>query len=70
VYATFTDDPVGIREAHHIGIDTLMWSSDYPHAETAWPHSKEQVEVWAGNFDQESRDKILWKNAARLYGLD
>ena len=70
VFATFTDDPVGMREARHIGVDNLMWSSDYPHSETAWPHSREQVEAWAPQFDPETRDKLLWKNAARLYGLD
>ena len=40
VFATFMEDPVGLRERHHIGIDNIMWASDYPHSETTWPNSK------------------------------
>jgi hypothetical protein len=34
VYATFMEDPVGLRERHHIGVDNIMWASDNPHSET------------------------------------
>ena len=40
VFATFMEDPVGLREREHIGIDNIMWASDYPHSETTWPNSK------------------------------
>ncbi len=31
VSATFIDDSVGVENRHQIGIDNIMWSSDYPH---------------------------------------
>jgi predicted TIM-barrel fold metal-dependent hydrolase len=69
VWATFMEDPVGLRERHAIGVDRLMWANDYPHSETTWPNSKSLTGEWADSFEDEERDLILWKNCATLYGL-
>jgi predicted TIM-barrel fold metal-dependent hydrolase len=69
VFATFTHDPVGMRELRHIGVDRVMWSSDYPHAETSWPNSRATAEHALEGYDDDERDKVLWKNAADLYGI-
>ena len=69
VHATFMEDPVGLREREHIGIDNIMWSSDYPHSETTWPNSRKLTEEWMRDFPEEERRKILYDNAARLYHL-
>jgi predicted TIM-barrel fold metal-dependent hydrolase len=64
------EDPVGLREREHIGVDNIMWASDYPHSETTWPNSKSLTDEWFGTYPEDHKDKILWKNAAALYGLD
>jgi predicted TIM-barrel fold metal-dependent hydrolase len=69
VFATFMEDPVGLRERHHIGIDNIMWASDYPHSETTWPNSKSLTDEWFTPFGEEDQRKILWENAAKLYKL-
>jgi predicted TIM-barrel fold metal-dependent hydrolase len=69
VFATFMEDPVGLREREHIGVDNIMWSSDYPHSETTWPNSRKLTEEWMSDFPEEERRKILYENAARLYHL-
>jgi predicted TIM-barrel fold metal-dependent hydrolase len=69
VFATFMEDPVGLRERHHIGIDNIMWASDYPHSETTWPNSKSLTDDWFTPFGEEDKRKILWQNAAKLYKL-
>ena len=46
-----------------------MWASDYPHSETTWPNSKSLTDEWFTPFGAEDTQKILWKNAATLYGL-
>ena len=28
---------------HQLGIDKLMWGSDYPHMEGCWPHTLETL---------------------------
>jgi predicted TIM-barrel fold metal-dependent hydrolase len=54
---------------HVIGVDKMMWSSDYPHQASTWPHSQEVV---ARDFrDASAEDKFkITRGAARLYGFD
>jgi predicted TIM-barrel fold metal-dependent hydrolase len=69
VFATFMEDPVGLRERHEIGIDNIMWASDYPHSETTWPNSKSLTDEWSAPFGDEDKAKILWQNCARIFGM-
>jgi predicted TIM-barrel fold metal-dependent hydrolase len=69
VSATFMEDPVGLRERHAIGVDNILWSSDYPHSETTWPQSRKLTDEWFADFPADERRKILRDNAARLYGI-
>ena len=40
VFLTFIDEPNAVRHAHEcLGIENIMWSSDYPHPVSSWPHS-------------------------------
>ena len=70
VYATFiNEDAVGLRERHTIGIDNIMWSSDYPHSDTTWPDSRRLTEKWFGDFPEDEKRKICCDNARRLHQL-
>ncbi len=69
VFGTFMEDPVGLRERHHIGIDNIMWASDYPHSETTWPNSKSLTDEWFTQLGEDDKRKVLWENAAKLYRL-
>jgi predicted TIM-barrel fold metal-dependent hydrolase len=68
-FATFEDDLVGMRTIDLLGADTLMFATDYPHPDSTWPESQAIVEKHFGGIDDEIKQKIVWKNAARLYGL-
>jgi predicted TIM-barrel fold metal-dependent hydrolase len=50
-------------------IDSLCWSSDFPHTLGPWPNSRIDIEDQFGHLPEEARRKILYKNAARLYGV-
>jgi len=53
-----------------IGVDNMMWGSDYPHPEGTWPHTDEYFkEVFSGIPESDGR-KILGENAMDWYGLD
>ena len=69
VFATFMEDPVGLRQRDLIGVDNIMWSSDYPHSETTWPDSKKLTDGWMEDFPEDERRKILFENAQQLYHL-
>jgi predicted TIM-barrel fold metal-dependent hydrolase len=69
VYATFIDDPVGVATRQFIGVENILWSSDYPHTVSTWPHSREVVARDLQGVPDHDAQKIAWENAARLYGF-
>jgi predicted TIM-barrel fold metal-dependent hydrolase len=69
MWATYIDDYVGVANRHFIGVDKLMWSSDYPHQASTWPHSQDVVARDFKDASPEDRFKITRANAARLYGF-
>jgi predicted TIM-barrel fold metal-dependent hydrolase len=49
--------------------DAVMYSIDYPHSVTLWPNSGHHIAELTEGFDDASRAKVLWENAARAYKL-
>ncbi len=70
VFLSFQEDPVGIRERDLIGVDNLMWGSDYPHQESTFPYSRQVVDRVLEGVPADERRKILRDTTARLYNLD
>ena len=70
VFLSFQEDALGIRDRTLIGVDQMMWGSDYPHTESTFPQSQKLLDrVFAGVPDDERR-RITRDNVARLYGFD
>jgi predicted TIM-barrel fold metal-dependent hydrolase len=70
VYLTFIDEPDVIRHAHErLGIQNVMWSSDYPHPVSSWPNSKAIIEEVMIDVDPVDRELVLAGNAARVWNL-
>lgn len=67
--ASFVYDPVGVRLRYDVGIDNLMWSSDYPHHVNDWPHSRRVINQTLAGVSGDDRAKILSGNVARMFGL-
>jgi predicted TIM-barrel fold metal-dependent hydrolase len=70
IYATFIDDAFGIRNRHQIGVDHVMWSSDYPHTQSTWPHSQEIIARDFADVPEGEKLKIVRENAMELYNLE
>jgi len=67
----FQDDPIGVHLRHFIGIDQLMWATDFPHADaTDWPHSQTVVERNFADVPDDEKHKIVAGNAVRFFHLD
>ncbi|MGH2684804.1 MAG: amidohydrolase family protein [Actinomycetota bacterium] len=59
---------VELRDA--VGVDRIMWGSDFPHLEGCWPYSRQHLRMaFAGVPEHEVR-AMVGGNAARLYGFD
>jgi len=69
VWATFIEDAHGLRHRHEIGVDKIMWSTDYPHTNSNWPSSQRIVAYEFRDVPDDERRMIVRDNAAALYGL-
>ena len=67
IFISFQEDDLGIQLRSHIGVENLMWGSDYPHAESTFPKSREIVARILKGIPDEEKAKIAGANAARLY---
>ena len=67
--ATFQFDRIGTKLIDEMGVETLMWASDYPHTDGIWPESSKYIEEQLGHLPKDSVHKITCENAGRLYGL-
>lgn len=70
VFLSFQEDKFGIQNRHIIGIENMMWGSDYPHTETTFPRSKEILDDLLSDVPDIERQKITTENVARLYNFD
>ncbi len=62
--------PYEIRIRHQIGINQMMFGTDYPHAEGAWPNTKDWLRVAMSGVQEADIRMIVGENAARVYGID
>ena len=70
VFVGFQEDARGIKDRHIIGVDNLLWGSDYPHQESTFPKSRQILGEILAECTEEERAKIAGENAARLYHID
>jgi predicted TIM-barrel fold metal-dependent hydrolase len=67
--AAFLDgDAAAMR--HRIGVDKLMWGSDYPHMEGTWPHTQQALEAALAEVPKDEVSQVLGATAAKVYGFD
>ncbi len=69
VYVDFWFEEAGIELRHFIGIDNIMWESDYPHIASTYPDSWKFVERTLKGVPEDEAQKLLYGNAMRLYRL-
>jgi predicted TIM-barrel fold metal-dependent hydrolase len=72
VGATYTDALGWVNEEQRaqLGVDRIMWGSDYPHMESAWPHTREKLHDLMKGIPEEDVRAIVARNAIECYGLD
>jgi len=70
VFTTYEDEKLGVELIPRIGVDNVMWASDYPHGDSTWPHSRKALaESPLAQHGPEILRKVTCDNAARVYGF-
>ena len=70
VFIGFQEDEFGIEVRHKVGLDSLLWGSDYPHAESTFPRSRQILDEIFQGIPEDEKAKIAGDNTARLYHFE
>jgi predicted TIM-barrel fold metal-dependent hydrolase len=69
VLNTFIHEDAAIRLRHEVGMGNMMWSTDYPHSDSTWPHSWKYIEDAFVGVPDDEKFQLLAGNAISLYHL-
>jgi predicted TIM-barrel fold metal-dependent hydrolase len=50
-----------------LGVDKIMWGSDYPHVEGTWPNTRMKLARALASVPRDEKALILGENALRCY---
>ena len=69
-YGASSPSPRELAGRHEIGIEHILWGSDYPHYEGTFPNSRKAIRHTFHDKPESETRAILGENAARLYGFE
>jgi predicted TIM-barrel fold metal-dependent hydrolase len=70
VFLTFIDEPDALQLLRHrLGVENLLWSTDYPHPVSTWPNSRTIVAEQFAGIPAPERELMLSGNAIRVWNL-
>ena len=69
VVLSFQEDAIGIRLRDVIGVENMMWGSDYPHSESTFPRSRQILSEILEGVPEDEQAKIVGLNTARVYNF-
>jgi predicted TIM-barrel fold metal-dependent hydrolase len=70
IWANFWFEHIGIANRYHIGVENIIYETDFPHPTTTWPNSKRLREQALAGVPPEEQQLMLMENAIKLYQLD
>jgi predicted TIM-barrel fold metal-dependent hydrolase len=53
----------------HVSADNIMFETDFPHPTCLYDNVQEKLAASIGHLSDELRHKVLWGNAAKVYGI-
>jgi predicted TIM-barrel fold metal-dependent hydrolase len=69
-YGASFPGPADIKGRDVVGVDRILWGSDYPHYEGCYPYSRENMRFAFSDIPEKEVRMMLGENAAVLYGFD
>jgi predicted TIM-barrel fold metal-dependent hydrolase len=70
IWCTFFRDPVGLDLIDQIGIDRVLFETDYPHTDTVWPNCYDVAVEMTSSLAPEAAAKVMAENARALLRVE
>jgi uncharacterized protein len=68
-YVDFWYEQAGIQLRDYIGVDRILWETDFPHPTSIWPEADKWLKWSFEGVPEEEQHKILVDNPRKLYKL-
>jgi len=65
--ATFEEDELGLSMRGRIGVENLLWATDYPHPDSTFPRSRQVIEEEFADCSPAEIAAMTSGNVARIY---
>jgi predicted TIM-barrel fold metal-dependent hydrolase len=62
-------DQTGIKTRQHIGLDNILWATNFPQSTSTWPESRRTIARCFSGVPENERHQMLAGNAAKLYSV-
>jgi predicted TIM-barrel fold metal-dependent hydrolase len=69
-YGASFPSPREIADRAVVGVDHILWGSDYPHYEGTFPYTRESLRLTFAELPENEVRMMLGENAAKLYDFD
>jgi predicted TIM-barrel fold metal-dependent hydrolase len=60
---------VAVEERQHVGVDRIMFATDFPHIENEWPNSRPIIDKIYADIPDDDRRRIWAGNAVEFFHL-
>jgi predicted TIM-barrel fold metal-dependent hydrolase len=69
IFGCFISDNAGLKSRHLIGVENIMFESDYPHSDSQWPHTRKVLRDALADIPDDEARKMAEENARKLYNF-
>jgi predicted TIM-barrel fold metal-dependent hydrolase len=70
VWVTFFRDPVGLELLDRLGVDRVLYETDYPHTDTSWPDCRTVAEEYTAGLSERDAAMVVAGNAKDLFRVE
>ena len=69
IYLGIVNDPLAAGMRHEIGVDRIMWGSDFPHPPCTYPNTHAVLDRILAGVPAEEQQQIVADNVVKLYNI-
>ncbi len=70
LYWSIQYERTGVEQRHRIGVDKIMFATDFPHIECEWPNTASFIERLYADVPEDERHRMLAGNAIEFFHLE
>jgi len=70
IYFSVQYERVAVELRQHVGVDKIMFATDFPHIECEWPHTRPLIEKIYADIPEDEKARMWAGNVVQFFKLD